>query len=229
MIHENETPASDTPPFRRLLRDSSIALSACAALVAVCYFFVDRPVAFFVHDRGFAGHAIWKWLTYPPPIAQAWAPVILAGLLVRRAWGPFRRWERALLAAGVAIILADQFRETIAYAFGRDWPETWIDDNPSLIRDGAYGFHPFHHGGTNGSFPSGHAARTVAIAAVAWIAWPKWRWAGVAAMAAVAAGLLAMNYHFVGDVVAGGFVGGIVGAYVAHCCAVLARTTSSTH
>jgi hypothetical protein len=25
-----------------------------------------------------------------------------------------------------------------------------------------------------------------------------------------------MDYHFVGDVIAGGFVGGIVGAYAAH-------------
>ena len=29
-------------------------------------------------------------------------------------------------------------------------------------------------------------------------------------------GLVGMDYHFVGDVVAGGFVGGIVGAYTAH-------------
>ena len=32
---------------------------------------------------------------------------------------------------------------TLAYAFGRYWPDTWVHDNPSLIRDGAYGFHPF--------------------------------------------------------------------------------------
>jgi hypothetical protein len=27
-----------------------------------------------------------------------------------------------------------------------------------------------------------------------------------------------MNYHFVGDVVAGGFVGALVGVYMAHAC-----------
>ena len=26
------------------------------------------------------------------------------------------------------------------YAFGRLWPETWVDNNPSWIHDGAYGF-----------------------------------------------------------------------------------------
>jgi hypothetical protein len=43
-----------------------------------------------------------------------------------------------------------------------------------------------------------------------------WRWACGLASVAVAAGLLGMVYHFVGDVIAGGFVGGIVGAYTAH-------------
>jgi hypothetical protein len=33
---------------------------------------------------------------------------------------------------------------------------------------------------------------------------------------AEAVGLLGMDYHFVGDVIAGGFVGGVVGAYTAH-------------
>ncbi|HEY8503613.1 MAG TPA: phosphatase PAP2 family protein [Gemmataceae bacterium] len=202
--------------FGRLLRRTLIALLLCAGLVVLCYRFVDRPVAFYVHDHGFSHYPVLKWLTYPPPVVQAWTPVTLAALAVRRAWGPFRRWERAVAAACVAVVLADQFRETLSYAFGRYWPETWIDDNPSLIRDGAYGFHPFHGGSAYGSFPSGHTARTVAAAAVVWIAYPAWRWACVLASAAVAAGLIGMNYHFVGDVTAGGFVGGIVGAYAAH-------------
>jgi membrane-associated phospholipid phosphatase len=172
-------------------------------------------VAFYVHDQRFADLTALKWLTYPPPVVQAWVPAGLAALMVRRAWGPFCRWERVLLAAGVSLVLADQFRESLAYVFGRYWPDTWINDNPSLIRDGAYGFHPFRGGVAYGSFPSGHTARTLAVAAVLWIAYPRWRWAWALASGAEAAGLLGMDYHFVGDVVAGGFVGGIVGAYTA--------------
>ena len=203
--------------YAQLLRNTLAALLVCAALVALRYFFVDRPVAFYVHSHGFADYVVLKWLTYPPPLLQAWAPVVLAALAVRRAWGPFRRWERVLAAACVSLILADQFRQTLAFTFGRYWPETWVHDNPSLIGNGAYGFHPFHSGVSYGSFPSGHTARTVAVAAVVWIAYPRWRWACVLATAAVTAGLLGMDYHFVGDVLAGGFVGGIVGAYTARC------------
>ena len=209
---------ADDVTYRRLFRRSLAALAVGAALVAVCYLFVDRPVAHFVHHFRINHHPELKGLTYPPPIIQDWTPVVLTVLVVRRAWGPFRRWERALLAASVAVVLADQFKETLAYVFGRYWPETWIDRNPSLIGDGAYGFHPFHSGSWYGSFPSGHTARIAAAAAVVWVAWPRWRWAGVAASAAVVVGLVGMNYHFVGDVVGGGFVGALVGIFTAHFC-----------
>lgn len=202
--------------FGILLRKSLVALLNCAILVALCYFFVDRRVAFFVYENRIAHYPGLQELTYPPPILQAWAPVVLAALMIRRAWGPFRRWEMALLAACIALVLADQFKSTLAFVFGRYWPETWIHDNPSFIRDGAYGFHPFHGGEAYRSFPSGHTARTLALAAVIWVAYPRWRWASIAMSLAVPVGLLGMDYHFVGDVIAGGFIGAVVGTYTAY-------------
>jgi membrane-associated phospholipid phosphatase len=208
----------DDLAFRRLLRASLVALVVGAALVALCYFFVDRPVAYFVHDHDFARYSVLAWLTYPPPVLQAWVPAVLAGLAVRRAWGPFRKWEQTLCAACISLVVAAQFKDSLKYVFGRYWPDTWVHDNPSLIGEGAYGFHPFHEGIVYGSFPSGHTTRTLAVAAVVWIAYPRWRWACVAAAAAVAVGLIGMNYHFVGDVIAGGLVGGLVGVYAARFC-----------
>jgi membrane-associated phospholipid phosphatase len=213
-----ESAVDDDGVFRQLLGRSLAALLAGAALVALCYFFVDRPVAFFVHDHNLARFSFLAWLTYPPPILQAWAPALLTGLAVRRAWGPFRRWERTLFAACVSLLVAVQFKDSLKYVFGRYWPDTWVHDNPSLIGGGAYGFHPFHEGSAYGSFPSGHAARTLAVVAVVWVAYPRWRWACVAAAAAVAVGLIGMDYHFVGDVIAGGLVGGLVGVYAARFC-----------
>lgn len=196
-----------------LIRGTIVAIGIGVVMVAICYWYVDRPVATFVHERAFRDWPILRDLTLPPPIVQEWSPLVIVILMAVRACRPFRRWETALLAACVAMILADQFRESLAAVFGRYWPETWTDNNPSWIGNGSYGFHWFHTGRAFESFPSGHTARTVSVAAVAWLAWPRWRWLAVAASLAVAVGLLGMNYHFVGDVIAGGFVGGIVGVW----------------
>jgi len=202
--------------FGNLFRRTWQCLFLAVFLISVSYLFIDRPVAHFVHDHRLADCIVLKWLTYPPPIAQSWAPLVLAALMIVLANRKLERWQLGLAVACVSIILADQFRESLAYVFGRYWPETWINNNPSLIKDGDYGFHPFHGGSAYGSFPSGHAARTLAAASVVWSAWPQWRWACGLASVAVAAGLLGMIYHFVGDIIAGGFVGGIVGMYGSH-------------
>lgn len=214
--------------FWPLLRQSLLVLVTGGLLIAICYFFVDRPVAFWVRDQGFSRFIVLKWLTYPPPIIQTWAPAVLIGLVIRRAFGPFRRWEQTLFAAMVSLIVAVQFKNTLKYAFGRDWPDTWIDDNPSLFRDDAYGFHPFDGSIVYGSFPSGHTARVLSLVAVYWIAYPRWRWVGVLATAAIVVGLVGMNYHFVGDTIGGGVIGGLVGTYTAHFCRLNAADANLT-
>jgi membrane-associated phospholipid phosphatase len=213
---EREKGVNDGPNFARLFRKTLAALLLCTVLVIVCYLFIDRPIAFFVYDHGLPHNACLKWLTLPPPIVQAWTPAVITALIIRRVFGPFRRWEVALLTASVSMVVADQFRQSLAWVFGRDWPSTWIDNNPSLIGDGAYGFHLFHGSFVDGSFPSGHMTRTLAVTAIVWIAYPRWRLVCVLASLAVAVGLLGMDYHFVGDVIGGAFLGSIVGAYAAY-------------
>jgi membrane-associated phospholipid phosphatase len=159
-------------------------------------------------------------LTYPPPKVQSFTPLVFAILIVRRAWGPFKRCERTLLAASVSIVLAEQFKDSLAFVFGRYWPDTWVKGNPSLIRNNAYGFNPFHAGEWYRSFPSGHTARTWAFLAPIWIGYRRLRWLCAPAALAVIVGLIGMNYHFVSDIIAGGFIGGIIGTYTAYFCGV---------
>jgi membrane-associated phospholipid phosphatase len=203
--------------FRLLLCKSLAALVVASVLVILCYYFVDRPVSRFVHDHEFAKSDILKSLTFPPTILQDWSPLLIAALMLRRAWGPLRRWQQVLLTASVTLILADQFRESLAVVFGRYWPETWVNNNPSFINNDKYGFHFFQSGSWYRSFPSGHTARTVAVAAVVWIAYPNLRWLCILASVIEGVALIGMNYHFVGDVVGGGFLGGVVGAWIYAC------------
>lgn len=211
------------PVYRPLLVHTLLAILVCAGLVTICYFFVDRQVAFFVHDHRESRPAGLQEATHGPEIAELLTPAILFILMFRRAQGPLRRWELTLLVACVSLIVAEQFRMSLEILFGRYWPATWTNDNPSLIKDGAYGFHPFHSGPWYSSFPSGHTARTLGAMSVFWIAYPKWRWLWAVPPILIPVCLVGMNYHFVGDTVAGGFVGALVGVYSAHLCGLAPR------
>ena len=210
--------------YRVLFIRSAVALAICVPLVIVCYFFVDKPVAFFVHDHGIPQTPTIKWLTEPPPLVQGWAPLLVAIVLGAWAWQTPRHWQRTLVIACLSLIVADQCRESLGDVCGRYWPETWHNNNPSLIGTGAYGFHPFETGDDIGSFPSGHASRIAGFAGVFWIAYPRRRWLCLLIAVPMAVSLIAMNYHFVGDVIAGSFLGGIVAGYAAS----IARLDTST-
>ncbi len=199
--------------LRTLLNRSLIAIAATTIAVVFCYFFIDRPVAFFVHNHRIARFEEFRWLTEPSPMVQGWSPLVLVLLAVRRAFGPWKLWQQTLFLACVSLIVADQFRESLGDICGRYWPETWHDNNPSLIGTGAYGFHPFQVGDDTGSFPSGHAARIAGFFSVFWFAMPRGRWLYALITIPMLVALIAMNYHFVGDAIAGCVLGAIIGTW----------------
>ena len=83
--------------------------------------------------------------------------------------------QSVMLLCSLSFFVAEGIKTYLKLAFGRTWPETWIQGNPSLIRDGVYGFHPFHGGIGFTSFPSGHITAVCAVLSVLWICYPKFR------------------------------------------------------
>lgn len=188
-----------------------IAFAVAAAMVVVAYAFLDRPFALWAHHDlpGTPWH-------HPPALhllealAELPVPVAIVAAIYFGVAGTargLRHPERALLAIGVAVGLASAFTRWLKLAFGRTWPETWIHDNPSFIRDGAFGFAPFHGGPGWESFPSGHMTVITALCGVLWIAYPRLCLLWSLPVVLVAIGLLGLNYHFVSDVIAGAYVG----------------------
>lgn len=224
---------SSADPYHRLFRRALFVVAVTVIAVVLSYYFVDRAVAFSVHSReipksefkiGDVDIPVFKWLTYPPPAAQTLCPLIFAALMIRRLRGPLLHWEKTLLVACLSLMVANEFRSSVGDVCGRYWPETWFNanpkelgpNNPSLIGTDTYGFHWFDlsvGGGDIGSFPSGHSARIVGFAAVWWIAVPRSRVLCILLAPPMVISLVAMNYHFVSDVIAGSVLGGIVGAY----------------
>jgi membrane-associated phospholipid phosphatase len=186
-------------------------LALTAAFCAASYAWFDRPIAFFMH----------KTLEQPVLLAQLpriseWLVVAAAGVFVllglRGLTGrPLSRPEAVILLCGLSIIVAAALKSELKFIFGRTWPETWVGNNPSLIRDGVYGFHFFQHGRAFESFPSGHTAAVCAAMTVLWLCYPRWRVLYALVVGLVVVGLIGSDFHFLGDIAAGAFVGASTG------------------
>jgi membrane-associated phospholipid phosphatase len=216
--------ASHPGPNRQLALHTALLLLACTVLAALCYWFVDWRVARWVHDEQLGQNFPWlKWPTYLSWWIEIAALVIICLLALWRAFGTWQRWQKVLLAAALSVTVASGIAEQVKVVFGRPWPQTWRHDNSSYIDNGDYDFRWFHGSDDYGSFPSGHTTVICAAMSVVWIAWPRIRWLAALTVLAVVVGLVSNNYHFVGDIVAGAFLGSIVGAWSARLLGVAAR------
>jgi len=191
----------------RGLRNWTLGFLGTAMLVAVSYFWLDRPIARFAHAQ-LQGVDLFGKLTLIP---DALAPIGLAALMAAALRGltgrPLSRFLTVILVSGVSLAAAVIVKDHLKFAFGRTWPETWVRNNPSFIRDGVYGFFPFHGGPGYVSFPSGHTTVICTVMTVLWLCYPRFRALYALAMAAVAIGLVGADFHFLSDVIAGGFLG----------------------
>jgi membrane-associated phospholipid phosphatase len=203
------------------------AALTCAASVSVSVALIDRPVATWVHQHLGSERFGWFTTTYfgPPlkfgPFSLLASPAIAVGPLAAfvfailaiaavAGWRPGIR-SRMVVTLCASAFAANEINSFVKGLFGRTWPESWLGDNPSWIRDGVFGFFPFHGGQDWASFPSGHTTVIAAVAAILWVVLPKLKVAWAALVAVVVVGLIAGNYHFVSDVIAGLYLGAGIG------------------
>ncbi len=204
-------------PTRSHLAANRPALAAlsCLILVSLSIAFLDRPLSSWSHQH-LHGLVEFIWLTgigeVPKPLAGL--ALIGVGAAVACGWRP-GRWGRVLIACGLATLVALAIKDQLKIAFGRTWPETWIQDNPSWIANGVFGFAPFHGGQGWTSFPSGHTTAIAAPMAVLWQTLPRWRWLWTGMVGLVVIGLLGANYHWLSDTIAGAYLGAAVGFGIA--------------
>jgi membrane-associated phospholipid phosphatase len=187
-----------------------------AVLTALSVLYADQPISTWSHDvlhrprlavdvQKVAGVAY---------LAGGALLVLVAALIARLFGRPMTPLWRTAIAAASATLLATLFASLIKFGFGRLWPETWIHNNPSWINNHAYGFVPFHGGEGYESFPSGHTARTAAPLTVLWHRVPRLRLLWALPTLIIAAALMAADFHFLGDCIAGAYVGVACGAAV---------------
>jgi membrane-associated phospholipid phosphatase len=203
---------------------------ACVVLTVLSIAFVDRAVSSWSHAV-LRRPAPLEWLTHiiDPFVPAASVALISVAIAALFGWRP-RPLGRTLIALCIAVLIATILKEELKYLFGRTWPETWIDKNPSWIHDGVYRFEPLHGGKGWASFPSGHMTVITAPCTVLWmLASRVWRWLWAALILAVAVGLVASDYHFIGDMIGGTFLGWACGVGAVALTAGLVMSEKPEH
>ena len=189
------------------LRKWVLSFAGTALACAVSYQFLDRPIALLFH-RTVAQPEPFAKLTHLPDPFVPLAVIVFVGLGLWNLSGHrLSRIQNCALLCSISLIVAEATKAQLKFVFGRTWPDTWIHNNPSFLRDGVYGFNFFNGGPEYASFPSGHMAVTCAVISVLWLFFPAARVLYALAGLAVAIGLIGANYHFLSDVIAGAFVG----------------------
>ncbi len=207
-----------------------VGLAATIVMAAASYLWMDRPIALLVaQSKVHASLGTLQLLARIPDPLVTGAAVALYGLAFLRLTGrPSSRKQVAIFQSSISLVAVHEIKDQLKFVFGRTWPKTWINNNPSFVRDGVFGFNWFHGGTAYQSFPSGHMAVACAIIAILWSTYPQLRQLYVIATLSLAAILVVGNYHFLSDIFAGAFVGLSTGAVVKMLCGSSSATDVTT-
>jgi len=200
------------PSFIRDFNDNTLATArkclvvtvSSAIFVAVCIVWTDYPLASLI-DRTLVRHHITTTkinipdLLLPGCIALviiAWASYCFCKLT-----GRFPSVVRLALSIGTVTPCVYVVKEIAQHFFGRVYPRA-ILLHPQLQQ-----FRFFHENFVRGGFPSGHMMVITPLLLMLCGFSPKLRLIWIGLGLALGAALIATNYHFLGDVIAGAYLG----------------------
>lgn len=187
-------------------------LLVTALLCVLCYFYVDRQVVWFLMSYHTQQYRVLKLFADGFVAVMLWFSFIyLCYFYLKLYRQTLTKFDRKLLMASVAVVVATFMKNSFKIVFARNWPETFFCNNPSLINNHVYGFHWFDRNMAFTSFPSGHTTIAFAFATAMWSLFPRFRLLWGLLPSLVAIGQVALYYHFVSDVIAGALLGTLVG------------------
>jgi len=172
---------------------------------------VDRSLAIFIHQYELDKLLILRNITEGMPIVSL---IIVCIVLFIYYWKTANRKVTAITTPiyfYLVLRLSMEIKTGLKIIFGRYWPKTWVNNNLSLIHDGIYGFNWFHGFGNQGSFPSGHSTYMAFCTLWLIIYYPKLRYLWLALMLVCIFSLIILDYHFLGDCLAGAGLGILCG------------------
>lgn len=176
-----------------------------ALLVAVSYFVLDVNIALVIRKLWMSSAHFSFFSTDIPDFL-----FFLVCLITVTAWiaffslarkGIYSARTRFFQLIAVTVPLANILKSVLKYVFGGITTRSWLE-HPV-----ARHLHWFHGSGMYTGFPSGHMAVFTVLAAALWVYYPRYRAACITVLAFLALALVATNYHFVSDIIAGTYLG----------------------
>lgn len=119
-------------------------------------------------------------------------------------------WAKSAMVCCWSMAFALLTTLVLKQLFGRTACEVWVFGRTDFTVSGFADFHLLHGGAGQQGFPSGTASITAAVGSVMWVQWVRMR-PLVVLLAVIPIAIVSVNYHFVADIVAGGFLGVTIG------------------
>lgn len=175
-----------------------------APALFLCERYLDIPLALWVQETLYLNG---RWARHTSQLPDLLFPLVLGTTVlsltvywVRRLRGVRDTFNAFLGALAYTAPVSFLAKTGLKHLFGRINTRVWLR-NP-----GEYGFHWLHGGEHFEGFPSGHMMVIAALLAACWRYYPRYRLPCLAAMVLLGLALIVTNYHFLSDVIAGGYL-----------------------
>ncbi|MGH6967617.1 MAG: phosphatase PAP2 family protein [Stellaceae bacterium] len=187
-------------PSRALKRFAGLTVAA-ALLAGASYAWLDRPIAGWFHGSGVTFRATMDFVT----AFGLGGPYLIVTVVAMIAWRIAGCTAAARRAAYVflAVAASGLFADIIKPVAGRARPTL-------LFSDHLYGFTGSGAHADHWSFPSGHSVTAGALAFALSLLYPRLKPAWIAAALLIAFSRLALDRHYLSDVIAGLYIGVVV-------------------
>jgi membrane-associated phospholipid phosphatase len=178
---------------------------AAVVVVVISFLHLDAPLAIWI-DLHVRSHGAFQIYTSNIPDLLLLSVIILStlswvGYFYLKGRGIQNIHRQFFLIMGTVLPLSFVLKTLLKMAFGRIETRIWLTDN-SLD-----GMHWFAGGEGFDGFPSGHMLVFSTLFLALWKFYPRYRSACLVVWLALGSALILTNYHFLSDVLAGGYFG----------------------
>ncbi len=176
------------------------------ALSVLCsYYLLDARIALFVQRAWLSGNQLVLFSSDIPDLLFLFVCLVTAVAWVAYFYlahkGVYNAHTRFFQLIAITTPFTFFVKTALKFVFGRINTRYWLE-HPGLTE-----FHWFDGSEKFSGFPSGHMAVFTALAAAFWIFYPRYRRKYAGFLAVLALALMATDYHFLSDIIAGAYVG----------------------